>query len=341
MRKVTIHDIAKELKTSAATVSRALNKNRSISIKMQERVAETAKRLGYERNVLASSLRKGKTNIIGVIVPFADRGIFSSVIRSLEEEVKEAGLNIMISQSHDSIEKELKCVETLQMAQVSAIVLSHCKGDNNKDHLHRIVDNGIPLILFDRPVKELNSRSVTIDDYTGAYQAVCHLIEMGYQRIAHFIVNEKTPIYQARLEGYLDAINHHNLPLNKDLIMEVDSKVEAGKTAIQTLMSSANKPDALFSSSDYSALGAMNYLTSNGVNIPEDFGIVGFSNESFTEYVSPSLSTVDQNGALMGKRVADFILAAHKGLEFTDNNEAEVLLKPELIIRNSSLRKIK
>ena len=339
MSKITIHDIAKKLNTSASTVSRALNNNSSISTQMKKRVSETAKSLGYERNVLASNLRKGKSNIIGVIVPFADRGIFSSVIRSLEEKVTEAGLNIMISQSHDDFETEVRCVETLQMAQVSAIVLSHCKGDNNKDHLNKVLDNSTPLILFDRPVEGINSYSVTIDDYTGAYQAVSHLINMGYSKIAHFIVNEKTPIYQARYKGYLDAMLNHNLEIDENLVIEVDTKVDAGEQAIKQLMDLDSKPDAIFSSSDYSALGAMNYLTSLGTRIPEDFGIVGFSNESFTKYVSPSLSTIDQNGQLMGEKVADFILAEQEGLKFTENEKNKVLLKPELQIRNSSLRK--
>ncbi len=338
MGKITIHDIAKKLNTTAATVSRALNDNKSISIKMKEKVAIAAKEMGYERNVLASNLRKGKTNIIGVIVPYADRSLFASVIRSLEEKVQEHGMNIMISQSHDSYEKELRCVETLLQAQVSTIVMSHSKGDNPKDHLKRIIDGGTSLILFDRPVEEIKTHSVTVNDYDGAYKAVTHLIEMGYQRIAHFIMDKNTPLYKERYRGYKRALKDNNLVLDPSLVIEVATKIADGAVAAEALMQLEQTPDAIFSSSDFAALGAMNYLIEKGIEVPSEFGIIGFSNEPFTNYVTPSLSTIDQKTKLMGETIAHFILNKK-------DNKAEikqfqsVSLTPQLLIRNSSNRK--
>ncbi len=335
-RKTTILDIARELKTAPSTVSRALNGNRRISEETRKEVARVAKRLGYMRNHFASSLRSGKSNVIGVVVPFTDSSFFSSIIRGVEDIVNREGYNVMICQSHDIYEREVKCVEALLEAGVAAIAISVSSEVGNYKHIEKASELGMPLILFDRVVEELDTYSVMIDDYRGAYEAVTHLVSMGYRKVALFIGNREINIFRERYRGYKEAMAHHNLSWNEDYILEVDSSVEAGEAAAKKLLELSDPPDAILSSSDFSALGAMQFLQ-NRVNIPEEIGIIGFSNEPFTGYVSPSLSTVDQQSQKMGEVVGRSFIEL-QGENLKQSYPVKTLLRPELIIRESTRR---
>lgn len=333
-KKVTIQDIARELKTTPSTISRALNGSTRISEDKRKEVLRVAKKLGYRRNHVASSLRSGKSNVMGVVVPFIDSAFFSSIIRGIEEAVDERGFNIMICQSHDNYEREVKCVETLLAAGVATIAISVSGEVRDYDHILKARDLGTSIILFDRVVEDIGQFTVILDDYQGAYQAVSHLVEVGYKKIALLIGNRKINVYRERYRGYKDAIEAHGLTYNEDYVISVESKVEEGKAAAKRLMKLDSPPDAILASDDFSALGAMQECTKR-LKIPEQLGIIGFSNERFTQYVSPSLSTIDQQSYKMGKLVGrSFIELQNSNDEIADN--LITLLKPELILRDST-----
>lgn len=336
-KEITVSDIARELDTTASTVSRALNNNPRISDETRRLVSETAKRLGYRRNQMASSLRKGKSDIIGVIVPYVDRTFFSSIIGGIEEFVNGEGYNVMICQSNDQHEKEMKSMLALQEARVSAIALAVSGEVRDYDHIGSTIESGTPVILFDRVVESFDTHSILSDDYKGAYDATEHLVKMGYGRIALFIGNEKINIYRERLRGYKDALEQNGMPLESDYILDVDPYIEDGRQASASLMNLSNPPNAILSSSDYSALGAMQYLQDRGVKIPEEFGLVGFSNEPFTEFVTPSLSTIDQKSKLMGEVIGQTFMGMMNS-KSKKNSPRKVFLKPQLVVRQSSLR---
>ncbi|MEO9476613.1 MAG: LacI family DNA-binding transcriptional regulator [Cyclobacteriaceae bacterium] len=332
-QKTTIHEIAKALNTTASTVSRALNDNPRISKETKKRVFEMAEKLGYEPNTMASSLRRGHSKIIGIIVPYADRIFFSSVIRGIEEEVKKSGYNVIICQSYENIKNEQDDVNALLSAQVAGIIISLSRETDSVDHLNKVMKKGKPLILFDRTSDLISTSSVVIDDYHGAYSAVSHLIQNGYKRIAFFSGNKKVSIFKERFRGYLSALTDNNIPINDNYVIEVPSDVDQGKLVTEKLMELSEKPDAIFSSSDFSALGAIKWLTQNNYRVPEDVGVIGFGNDPFTQYLEPTMTSVDQKSKEMGKTVAQVFL---EQISNDHQIHRKVLLTPELITRASS-----
>lgn len=294
-----------------------------------------AEKLGYEPNTMAASLRRGHSKIIGIVVPYADRIFFSSVIRGIEEEVKKSGYNVIICQSYEKIENEIDDVNALMSAQVAGIMISISKETTRYDHLKKVMNKNKPLILFDRTTEAVNTSSVAIDDYQGAYTAVTHLIENGYKKIAFLSGNKKVSVFRERFRGYSAALNDQNFPLIEEYIIEAPSEVEHGKLIIEQLMKLPNPPDALFSSSDFSALGVIKWLTQNNYKVPEDVGVVGFGNDPFTQYLDPTMTSVDQKSKEMGKTVAQVFL---EQIEGRTSIHRKVLLSPQLMVRESSFK---
>lgn len=338
-KSTTIYDISKALNLSPSTISRALNNHPRISVKTKELVFEKAKELKYHQNHLAASLRTGSTNTIGVIVPFMRHNFFSKVVSSLEEVLAQHQLNILITQSHEELKREIDNLDIFIKAQVMGIILSVSTQTENLQHLDKVIDNKIPLILFDRVTHDKHVNRIMINDFEGAFKATEHLIFNGYKRIAHFSVSASVKIYQERLKGYRAALEEYSLPFFTNYLKYAPSNIEAGKAAMKELLQLDNPPDAIFSSSDYSALGALKVLKIKGVKVPKDFGLVGFSNEPFTEYISPSMSSVDQNPMLMGQKIANTLIELIQQDQQAQILQLSMILEPKLIIRTSSNRK--
>lgn len=339
-KKTTIHDIANELSITASTVSRALRNHPRISDSTKEAVWSMAKKLNYHPNSIAAALRKGKSNIIGMMVPTADRTFFASVIKGVEEVANQAGYRVVICQSNDSFSKEQSNINALLETQVAGILASVAKETTDISHYEMIKKRGIPLILFDRIKEGLDVSAVVIDDYNGASKAVEHLIRQGCRKIAHFSGQQHISIYKERFRGYKKALMDNDIPFDEELIFESNLQLKDGRRLTEKLLSMSKPPDAIFSASDYSAMGAMQVLKENSIAIPDRVAIVGFSNESFTSFVEPSLSTVDQYSIRMGKFAAELFLEQAQATATESPFEPrKVVLNPELIIRESSLRK--
>lgn len=335
--RTTIHDIARELNVTASTVSRALKGNSTISEPTRKAVLAVAKKLNYKPNHIAAALRSGRSNIIGVIVPAADRSFFAKVIRGIEDEVAKAGYSVIVCQTYEDYEKEKEVLDTLLRTRVDGIIASIAKQSTQFDHYRRLREEEVPLVLFDRKVESLGVGAVTIDDFRGAYLATEHLIQQGCRRIAHFAGPQHIDIYKKRLQGYRQAMEDQGLPLSDDLILDCPSDVETGKACAAKLLQLSYPPDAIFSSSDYAALGAMQFLKNRHINIPREMAIVGFANEPFTSYVEPALSTVDQHSHRMGRHAARLFLQEIASPQ--NDDPRKTILQPELIIRASSLKK--
>ena len=334
---VTIHDIAKELNISASTVSRALHNHPRISQATRDAVHEVAEKYSYQPNVMASSLRQGRSKTVGVVVPRINRNFFANVIGGMEEVLAASGYHLMICQTHENLEDEKAAIQTLVNARVDAILLSVSLETTLGDHLKVLKDKGISLFFFDRILESVNVGSVMIDDSLGAYLNVKHLIEQGYRRIVHVAGAEQINIYSARKRGYLDAMKEAGIEAKPGWIMEKPLVLEGGEEAFRDAMNLLEKPDAFFCSGDFAALGVMQAALNAGLRIPDDLGITGFANEPFTAFLKPSLTTVDQRGAEMGKIVAEMFM------EYRKNNDSsqeckKTVLEPRLIIRESSLK---
>lgn len=338
-KNATIYDISNLLNISAATVSRALNNHPKISQKTKELVLKTASELNYKQNSLAQALKSGKTNTIGIIVPYINTNFFSSVIRGVEEELSLHGYHVIICQSHENVDLEKKHIKTLINAQVDGIFMSVSKSTVDISHIELVQQANIPIIFFDRTKDLKGVSAITIDDYKAGYDATEHLIKQGCKRICHFSGDLRLEIYQNRYNGYTDALKTNGIKFNKEYVIAIESSREGGIEAVKKLWKLPVTPDGIFSASDYAALGACQELKRMKVDIPKDVAIIGFSNEPFTQYMELPISSVDQTPDVMGK------ISAQVFLEYMNENfsgisiDKKVVLKPKLLIRKSSKRK--
>lgn len=337
--KATLQDIANKLNTTVSTVSRALNDNGRISKATRKAVLKAAKELNYQPNNIAAALRRGKSHLIGVIVPTADRAFFSSVVRGIEEISNKLNYKVIICQSYDDFNKEVETVNALINAQVDGVIVSISKKTVNTKHLQKVIDKGIPVVLFDRTSDKLDTNQVMIDDHRGAYEVVSHLIEQGCKRIAHFTSPVKISIYKERMRGYMDALESHGIPFDPELVIESNMQLGDGRKSTEQLLALENRPDAIFSASDYAAMGAMQVLKENNIKIPDEIALAGFANEPFTSFTDPTLTTVDQLSIDMGHATAEMFFKQLDEFDRGIQKFQKTVLQPKLIIRESSVKK--
>jgi len=339
-KNITIYDISEKLKISAATVSRALNNDPKVSMATKELVLKAAKEMNYKQNKLAKALKSGNTKNVGIIVPYINTNFFSSVIRGVEEELTPHGYHVIICQSHEDFSIEMKQLQTLLNAQVDCIFMSLSKTTFDTQYISNALNSSnTPIIFFDRKKDVAGISSVTIDDYEAGYLATEHLIQQGCKNICHFSGNLNLEIYENRYRGYVTALKDNGLALKKDNVITTVSSIASGAEAVKKLWSKNTVPDAIFSSSDFAALGACKELKARGIDIPREVAVIGFSNEPFTEFMELPISSVDQTPVLMGKKAGVVFLESISD-NFSDASlSKKVVLKPELLIRKSSMRK--
>lgn len=333
--ETTIHDIAKELNISASTVSRALKDNPLISEATRIKIKKAAEEMGYRPNVMAANFRTKRTNTIGVIVPLINRHFFSAVISGIEDVAYQQGFAVTISQSNDNFEKEDKIAHTLFANRVDGLILSIGMETKTTDHLRLFSDRNIPLVFFDRVVDEIDAHKIVVDDFGSAYKATQHLIERGRKRIAHIGGPLNLKIYQHREDGYCKALSDNGLESKESYVVNNSLTRLDGVKAIKKLLKNDLKPDAIFCANDTTALSTIMYLKENGIRVPEDIAIVGYSNEPFSEVVTPSISTIQQPGVEIGQKAAELIINQILQKEKVTKFET-IKLPTKLIIRESS-----
>ncbi len=338
MLKATITDIARELNTTPATVSRALSNHPRISEKTKKSVHETALKLNYKRNRIASSLRSGKTHLIGVIIPSAEINFFGSVVHGIESIANENGYGVLLFQSNEQRDYEEKGLQNFLSARVDGILVSIAKDTIDYSHFREIKFRRVPLVFFDRANDNLDIDSVVIDDYKGAFLATEHLISQGYKRIAHISGPQHLKNFYDRLKGYMGALQANKIKIDHSLIYNGNISIESGRKGTSHFLSMQNPPDAIFATEDFTALGVIKEIKERGIQIPGQFGIVGFANELFGEHITPTLSTVDQQTIQMGKSALKLLLNIIEGIGIRNHTKQKIVLEPLLICRDSSSR---
>jgi LacI family transcriptional regulator len=339
-KEVTIYDLAEELKVSPSTVSRALKDHFSIGKEMIELVKKHAHQRGYRPNSIAASLRRNKTNNIGVITSWINRPFMSSLISGVEEEAARVGYNVVISQSHDSYENEVAIAKALYDSRIGGLIVSLAMETKKYDHFNQFVDNDIPIVFVDRVSEEFRADKVIIDNFGAGYTATKHLIEQGCKRIAHFAGSQLRNVYRERQRGYLEALRQHNLPVDETLIVKGDIlNSEEGMKMANHVLDLPNPPDGIFSPNDTSAVSAIQCAKKRGLKIPKEIAIIGFNNDPVSLIIEPQLSTISHPATDMG-RIAARQVMKHKDHKDIVTSET-ITLKTELIVRESSLRKKK
>jgi len=332
--QVTIKDIARELGISPSTVSKALKNHPDISVETRKRVGDLAKKLKYKPNAIALSLRSARTKTLGLVIPETVHHFFSSVISGIEDVAYDAGYNIMIFQSNESFNREVIATTALLDARVEGILISLSRETRNYDHLNNILNNGVPMVMFDRVCDDIKTDKVTVDDFEGAYNAVSHLIKAGCKRIAHLAGPPGLRITDLRRNGYLEALKDNRMEFDRDLVVYCDNFNQA-QIRTKQLMNRINPPDAVFTVNDFTATGVIKSLHEMKIRIPEEVSVLGFSNGLISQVTHPTLSTVDQHAYRMGQVSVELLLDR---LMNTGSEQPFIhqVLKTELIIREST-----
>ncbi|GAA4825077.1 LacI family DNA-binding transcriptional regulator [Algivirga pacifica] len=338
-KSTTIHDIADALGINSSTVSRALNDHPKVSEKTKKKVREMATQLNYRPNVLASNLRTSRSGTIGVIVPFISRYFFSTVIAGIEEEAHKAGYNVLISQSKDRLELEKKNIKTMMDSRVEGILISPALEGTDGQHIQEALDHGVPVFFFDRYHEGIETTKVLMNDRSTAKALGQHLLQEGGTHFLLLTGQMDSSIYRDRAAGIKDALES----TGRDWATQVTSQkipltVEGGIEAVENSLKKGEVFDVVYAMNDLAAIGAVQALLKAGKKIPEDYMVVGFSNEPTSELIHPSITTVNQSAWTMGKTVTRKLVEQLKDKELSVASETTIL-KSELVIRTSSSKR--
>jgi LacI family transcriptional regulator len=336
-REATIYDIAQKLDLSSSTVSRGLQDNPTISLKTRERIREAARELGYRHNTFASSLRKQKTNTIGVMVHELNSTFITSVLNGIEKVTSEAGYDLIIAHSSESYEKEAANALNFFHKRVDGVIASLSFDTEGLEHFRPFEEKGIPVIFFDRVEEDSNNAKVIIDNFGSGYLATQHLIEQQCRRIALVTASLKRNVYAQRFKGYKAALTDHRIPFDEKYVLIKDLSEQCSVEAALQILKMKPRPDGIFLTNDFSAAVCMQTLKEHGIRIPEDIAVVGFNNDTIGKIIDPQLTTIDYPGRDMGEIAAQNLVNHLLGISDI-SHISTIVVRSELVIRRSSVR---
>lgn len=314
MRKpgsITLKDMARELGLAHSTVARALKGSYLISEKTRDRVTEFAKQHNYRPNLVAQSLKSKQSRSIGIMIPTVPNSFFAEVINGIEAMATEKNYHVIISQNEETYQKELVCLEHLLWRSVDGLIVSVSAETVDMSHFEALKGKGVPVVFFDRVPEEIHTHKVIADNYRGSYEVTRHLVASGFTRIAQITSSPHLSITKERLKGYEDALSDCGYKVQKEYVkfcLHGGKEMDEVSTAVYELLNMDTPPDALITASDRLTIGCFSILKSEGIAIPEDMALAGFSNFSAPELFSPSLTTVVQPTFEMGKTAMELLI---------------------------------
>ncbi|WP_299129742.1 LacI family DNA-binding transcriptional regulator [uncultured Winogradskyella sp.] len=338
MTKTTLKEIAESLGISISTVSKALKNYPDVSQRTKQKVIAAAKAFNYSPNVFAQSLRSNRSQTIGLIIPSTVHYYFSNIINVILKEAELKDYMVIILQSNEDFELEKKQIDLLINKGVDGILISLSNNTNDFKHLQKVIDYNIPLVLFDKITKLIRCSKVIINDIKASYDAVTYLINKGYRRIAYFRGDLNPQNSIDRFLGYKKALEDHNIKYDASLVYICPkANFEEGYANTKKLIEVDKKNiDAIFTITDLTAIGVINYLNEHKIKIPDEVAVFGFSNWFMSSVITPTLSSVEQNANDTGRKsfeiLFDEIENKLKGLEI---NHQTITIDTELIIRDS------
>ena len=334
----SLQDIAEALALSPATISRVLNNHPHVHENTRSKVMKMVQSLGYRRNIMASGLRTNKTNTIGMIIPRISMFVHAEIITIIQNGLHKHGYNLIVCQSNDSIEMEKELTETLYASRVNAVIVACTLYTTNFDHFDILTQNNIPVIFYDRvPTKPYPASIVKGDDFRGGYLAASHLIELGSKRPAYISGPMSCNLYIDRYNGFKKAMDQNGIDLiNENIFFHELTAVNARKT-MHLLFGKKPYPDSILATNDVTALEALSFAKEIGIQVPGDLKIIGYSNDPRSSIVSPSISTIEQFPAQIGKVVVEEVLRILKnGVEEIAVDAAPIITPVQLIRRMST-----
>ena len=330
-------NIARDLGVSVATVSRALKDSPRISEEKRKQIQEYAREHNFFPNVIAETLRKSRVQpnkVIGVIVPQFVHYYFSCILTGIEEEASRRGYRIMVAQSDERYEREVKICQSFYANKCCGIIVSMAKNTTKYDHFQKLIDMGIPFVFYDRICTGVNASRVVVDDYMGAFTAVTHLIDTGCRKIGYYGMPGSMEIGKNRYNGYRDALLKNGLQPNPEWMKECDNRADA-EVITPGILSQPDHPDAFFAVNDDTAIGILYSAKRMGFNVPDDISICGFTNGQRAVACDPMLTTVEQRGVMVGEEAANILIGQVEGSLPMDKIEKRVV-RTRLIIRGTT-----
>ena len=334
---LTMKDIAAHFGISVATVSRALKDSPRISVERRAAIQQYAREHNFTPNMIAESLRHSRIQpmkVIGVIIPEFAHYYFSSILSGIEEEASAHGYRIMVAQSNEQYEREVKICKSFYENKLCGIIVSQAKDTHRYDHFQQLIDTGIPLVFYDRICTGVNASRVVVDDYMGAFNAVSHLIETGCNRIAYYGSAMTLEISKNRYNGYKDALLKHGIQPDPELVRLCDNRTDAESITPEMLNSSA-PPNGFFAVNDDTAIGILYTAKRMGFRVPEDISICGFTNGQRAIACDPMLTTVEQRGTKVGEEAAEILIGHVEGTIPPGKIERRII-RTRLIIRGTT-----
>ena len=336
-RKVTLKQIAKELDVSISTVSKSLRDSHEISEDTRLKVQAFAKLYNYKPNNIALSLKNKKTKTIGIIIPEIVHHFFATVISGIEQVANESGYNVIVCLSDESFDKEVINLEMLANGSTDGFIMSLSKETQQKKdfhHLQEVINQGMPVVLFDRISNDILCDKVIIDDQLAAYEATNFLISKGLKKIALLTTVDYVSVGKLRTDGYLNVLHDHGIEVDESLIIRIEDTEHCDEKINELL---ENKSvDAILAVNELFAVTAIKLAMAKGIKIPEDLSVVAFTDGIISKYSTPTITTISQNGIKMGRKAAEMLI---KRLELEDEEDEHYkteIIETNLIIREST-----
>ncbi len=335
-KKLTLKQIARELEVSVSTVSKALRNSKEISKDTRDKIQAFAKLYNYKPNNIAVSLKNKRTKNIGVIIPEIVHYFFTTVISGIEHEANAKGYNVVVCLSDESFDREVINMEMLANGSIDGFIMSLSKETQAKKdfhHLKEVIDQGMPLVMFDRVVEDIQCDKVIIDDRQGAYEAVNHLINTGCKKIALITTVDYISVGKLRTLGYEKALKNAGMAIDDNLILKIED-IENCNVTIQQFFDQTDF-DGVFAVNELFAVTAMKIAQKKGMKIPDDASFIAFTDGILSKYATPTLTTVAQHGNEMGQ-VAARMLIDKLEEKVDEESYATAIIKSSLIEREST-----
>ncbi|CAN1535442.1 PurR Transcriptional regulators [Flavobacteriaceae bacterium] len=342
-KKITLKQIARELDVSISTVSKSLRNSLEISEETRQKVQAFAKFYNYKPNNIALSLKNRKTKTICIIIPEIIHHFFTTIISGIEHVANENGYNVIICLSDESFDKEVINMETLANGNIDGFIMSLSKETQQKKDFHHIaevINQGMPVVMFDRITNDILCDKVIIDDHLAAFNATQFLIDKGLKKIALITTVDYVSVGKLRTDGYKKALKNNDIKLDESLIIRIED-TEHFEDSIEDLLKTKSV-DAIFAVNELFAVTAIKVAARLGIKIPEDLSIIGFTDGLISKYSSPSITTVGQNGVKMGAKAAKMLIERLE-MEEIENEDGEIeehykteVIETELVEREST-----